>query len=73
MLCIFNLFFFKNEFLFQIVKMKENNGLYDSFISDYINQNELTVFERRTRIQWIPVLLVSKAHMRLFAYLIFYR
>ena len=71
MLCIFNLVF-KNEFLFQIVKMNETSGLYGSVIGDF-NQDDATVFGRGAMTHWKPVLLVSSAHMRLFAYLVIYR
>ncbi len=59
-------------FIFQIVKMDETSGKYGSVIGDF-NQADATVFGRGAMTHWKPVLLVSGAHMRLFAYLVICR
>ncbi len=41
-------------------------------IGDF-NQGDVTVFGRGAMTHWKPVLLVSSAHMRLFAYLVIFR
>ena len=58
---------------FQIVKKQEDpSSPYTSVIGDF-NQDGLTVFDRSAMTHWKPVMLISAAHVRLFAYLLFYR
>lgn len=56
----------------QIIKCKEDNKPFINNIGDFVDETT-TVFNKKTITHWKPVLLISRQHIRLFAYIIMQR